>query len=113
MRKGTISYRLFDYSYKKEHCREAISAYKKALNIYQRKQMRREYAKAQRMIGTVYSALSDMENPLANMEKAIQAFNESLKMLSDSEFPLEFAEVQYDRGVAYFKLAQAGSKIEN
>jgi|GEM_PF-1282068 tetratricopeptide (TPR) repeat protein len=113
MRRGTISLRLFNYSYKKEYCLEAINASKRASKIYEGKQMKREYAKAQRIIGTAYSTLSEIENPLANMEKAIQAYNESLKILTGKEFPFEYVEAQYDRGVAYFKLAQTGGKIEN
>lgn len=113
MRKGTISLRLFNYSNEKECCYEAISAYKKAVKIYEGKQMKREFANGQNMIGTAYSELSDIENPLVNCEKAIQAFNESMKILTHDEFPLEYTETQYNRCVAYFKLAQTDDKIEN
>jgi tetratricopeptide (TPR) repeat protein len=113
MRKGTISFRLLNYSYKKEYGREAINACKRALKIYERKKMKRESAKALQIIGTTYSALSEMTNSLTNMKKAIQAYNESLKILTYDEFPRQYVEARYDRGVAYFKLAGVSGKIED
>jgi len=83
-----------------DNLEKAIAAYERALTVFTREALPREWAQAQHELGNAYVNRIDGD-PSANFEKAIAAHEAALAVRTRQDLPREWAESQHDLALAY------------
>lgn len=94
--------------------RNAVAAFRQALEAYSRKEHPQEWAMAQNSLGEAWMALAGQPggNPGESLEQAAAAFRLAAQALSRDEHPLAWAKTQTNIGLALDK-QPAGDPAEN
>ncbi|MEB3252235.1 MAG: tetratricopeptide repeat protein [Cyanobacteriota bacterium] len=57
-------------------------------------------------LGTVYSLLANVEDPLSALQQSVRAFHQALQYIADSQEADDYADLQNSLGSTYWRLAQ-------
>jgi len=111
---GICRYNLAILGHDKENdLKEAIQAYKDALNTFTIKKDPANYAGTQNNLGATYQALAEVRNKEANLKSAIEAYEQALKISTVERYPVDYAMTQNNLGNAYWTLAEVRDKEAN
>ena len=94
-----------------ERLKQAIDAYRAALEKLTRKRAPLQWAFLQKDLGTALQTLGARENGTARLEQAVEAYRATLEVLTRERVPLDWAATQNNLGNALFTLGERKSGI--
>ena len=90
------------------NCKSSIEYYENALEFFTKSDYPNKYAMICNNLGTVYSILVTLSEPMENFQKSIDYYNKSLEFRTIETKPNEYSSTQYNLGILYNKISQIG-----
>ena len=97
---GNALYTLGERESGTAHLKQAVEAYRAALEVRTRERVPLRWATTQNNLGNALQALGERESGTARLKQAVEAFRAALKEFTRERVPLDWAMMQNNLGVA-------------